>query len=748
MQDQQQKQLLDKEKKNVELNLYFVILIFSLIFVLWISRMAYSNTAIELEEQYIKIQTQDVISGVETSIRYGKELTNFYGIQSELSKITDIQKDNIGVVVFDMEGTPFVDVFRDKESGKDMLKAALTYYSEKQEDLAEYDSFRRAGVSGQFFAIKDKDNAPCGYLFVLYNRDKLVAPLDLIWEIIPLVIIFLLVMILLMVLTRNIDLKKSVPILILMVGLLAYMLVLFVSFKSSYENLVENSVTRTEQYIQNTVDRLTSRGLPEERLEKMKGYFEAAASSNEAVSAVEISKGKVHASVNNAYLASKINYMTLSFGATFVICLMIAYELTFAKSILLERVLRKRNKNSKVRLDDGLAGMIRILSFLLYTAIYTSMPYAAVLIRNDEVDVLHYSKEFVAPLPLTQELVAVLVIMLVGQRLYKNEKVRNLFLIALGILAVGNMACFSASDVVILIMLRTFCGVGFAFLKLFLNTVVALGSWTDESLKVNFANLNAGLLGGITVGSSLGSILAGSFGYFANYLFTAGLVFIVLVFGIFVIPWKNLEYGRTKIVDTEEAEKTSLITVLKNAKVRNAMLLTDIPLNIGLMYVVSFLPVYMGVIGQPAIATSYAYLINGLAGVYVGVAMIKLLKKLSVNRSVALSIFLGAGGILILLLGQNAFIVIISAAIMGLFDGFGTPTVTGYFTGVGNREHGDSAALLTIYASIGSAVQIICPILYGFMARPDGNLMPLGVFGIVFALFGVVFLFKKGDNYE
>ena len=166
------------------------------------------------------------------------------------------------------------------------------------------------------------------------------------------------------------------------------------------------------------------------------------------------------------------------------------------------------------------------------------------------------------------------------------------------------------------------------------------------------------------------------------------------------------------------------------------------------MYVVSFLPVYMGVIGQPAIATSYAYLINGLAGVYVGVAMIKLLKKLSVNRSVALSIFLGAGGILILLLGQNAFIVIISAAIMGLFDGFGTPTVTGYFTGVGNREHGDSAALLTIYASIGSAVQIICPILYGFVARPDGNLMPLGVFGIVFALFGVVFLFKKGDNYE
>lgn len=176
------------------------------------------------------------------------------------------------------------------------------------------------------------------------------------------------------------------------------------------------------------------------------------------------------------------------------------------------------------------------------------------------------------------------------------------------------------------------------------------------------------------------------------------------------------------------------------------MLFTDIPLNIGLMYVVSFLPVYMGVIGQPALATSYAYLINGLAGVYIGVSMIKLLKKLSVNRAVALSIFLGAGGILILLLGQNAFIVIISAAIMGLFDGFGTPTLTGYFTGVGNREHGDSAALLTLYGSVGSAVQIVCPILYGFLARPDGNLMPIAVFGVIFALFGLKFLFSKGEQ--
>lgn len=736
----------DKERNNIELKLFFVILVLSLAFVLWISRMSYDNTAIELEEQYIRIQTEDVISGIETSIRYGKELTNFYGIENELSKITDVQKENIGVVLLDKEGTPFVDVFRDKESGKDMLKAALTFYSEKRTATQEYATFRQAGVSGQFFVVKDKKNDPCGYLFVLYNRNRLVAHQDLVGELIPFGIILVLVMILLIVITKNINVKKFVPILILMLGLLAYILVLYVNFHSSYVDLVTSSATRTERYIQNTVDRLSSRGLPMERMESMNGYFESVAASNEAVGSIEVSHGKVHASVNDAYLSSKIQNMTLSFGAIFVICLMIAYELTFARSIILERVLNKKNKGSKVRLNDGLAGMIRIFSFLLYTAIYTSMPYAAVLIRNNEVNVLTYANEVVAPFPLTLELIAVLIIMLVGQRIYSREKVLRLFIIALSVLIVGNTACFFASSVISLILLRAFCGMGFAFLKLFLNTVVALGSWTEESLKVNFANLNGGLLGGITVGSSLGSILAGSFGYFANYIFTAGLIFIVLIFGLFVIPWRSLEYGRSKIVDEEEATATSLITVFRNAKVRSAMLFTDIPLNIGLMYVVSFLPVYMGVIGQPALATSYAYLINGLAGVYIGVSMIKLLKKLSVNRAFALSIFLGAGGILILLLGQNAFIVIISAAIMGLFDGFGTPTLTGYFTGVGNREHGDSAALLTLYGSVGSAVQIVCPILYGFLARPDGNLMPIAVFGVIFALFGLKFLFSKGEQ--
>lgn len=743
---------IDKKTKRVNFLIYLFILMFSLFFVLWISRMAYKNTAIDLSEQYIKIQTEDVVSVIETSIRYGKELTNYYGIEDEMQKIVDIRPNTIGVLLLDTEGNPFKDLFLDEESGRLMLKAALTTYKNGKLEGNDSISFRTGDVSGQAFAVFDAKDKVCGYLFVMYDRDNLIEPRYINNELAPLLAVLAVAIIILILLIHFVPDKKKLPILIIMIALFAYMAILYLSFRISFTDLISRNVDLTQQYVQSTVDGLRRKGLSVERIEGMKEYFSTVAEANEAVKSIDIKEGVVKAEidveavVNGDYLKEKLKHLLLSFGAIFIICLMIAFELTYALPVILEKINKRREGPAAPRVEGSMSGTIRLLSFLMYTAIYTSMPYAAVIVRNEGMSLFNLSTGTTSSLPLTLELVMILLVSLLVQRLYTKEKIFNLFLVSLSVLAVGNFACQRVSSALLLILLRAFCGIGFAFLKYFLNTLVALGSKTDEDIKENFANLNAGLLGGITVGSSLGSILAGSFGYFANYIFTAALVVVIFIFGFLVIPWKEMEEGR----DTSDTEKElpSLAMIFKNKRLRKAMILTDIPLNIGLMYVVAFLPVYMGVIGQPAIATSYAYIINGLAGVYVGVYMIKLLKKLSVKKSVAISIFMGAAGILILLFGKNAFIVILSAAILGLFDGYGTPTLTGYFTGEGNKEKADSASLLTLYGSIGSAVQIVCPLLYGLLARDDGNLTPLTIFGICFAAFGVLFILLAGKENE
>jgi predicted MFS family arabinose efflux permease len=307
-------------------------------------------------------------------------------------------------------------------------------------------------------------------------------------------------------------------------------------------------------------------------------------------------------------------------------------------------------------------------------------------------------------------------------------------------LILGNLACMVVGTPYLLIGLRAFCGIGFAFLKYWLNSIVAAGSKDDESFSINCGRLNAGLLGGITVGASLGAILAESLGYQSNYMFTAIILGILLVWALLTTPWKLLQQlqGTESAEEESHAEKGNLGGVLKNPKVLLTILFGCVPLNIGLMYVVAFVPSYMDCIGQTAIATSYVYLINGLAGVYIGMIVLNLLKKKSLYMSASLALFVAAGGMLVLLVSKSLGIILLSAGILGLFDGFGTPSITSYFTGL-SSDKSETAGMLTAFNMVGSAVQILCPMLYNVLIQPDGKTTYLAIFAVAYAVVAVLF---------
>lgn len=75
---------------------------------------------------------------------------------------------------------------------------------------------------------------------------------------------------------------------------------------------------------------------------------------------------------------------------------------------------------------------------------------------------------------------------------------------------------------------------------------------------------------------------------------------------------------------------------------------------------------------------------------------------------------------------------------MGLFDGFGTPSVTSYFTGLA-ADKSQTAGMLTMFHMTGSGVQILCPMLYNLMIQPDGSKIYLAVFGAVYLVLAGMF---------
>ena len=79
---------------------------------------------------------------------------------------------------------------------------------------------------------------------------------------------------------------------------------------------------------------------------------------------------------------------------------MITYELTHLAEIISVRTSKEFNQETPEQ-KAAIGGQIRLLSFLTYTAIYTSMSYTAVIMRNWDATLFGLTKEISASLPLT-----------------------------------------------------------------------------------------------------------------------------------------------------------------------------------------------------------------------------------------------------------------------------------------------------------------------------------------------------------
>lgn len=769
----------------------FSIIIFALIalgslsFVTWIGQMSFNNTCVELQEQYIGREVGEILNQVENSINFGKELDNYYGMDEVLESICQISEGNLKVVVTDASGDPMYLSF--DESAENVQILADIYGQEYRETLLSVAESTVQGVKASvgsreslIFPIFKNDTELLGHVSVIYQQEALQdnEGQSNIWKAMFIVWAVITVLIILIHLIRTGDDKKKLqvylPVFAVMIGMFVFILYLYNTYQEKYNVMIQDNVVSAATFVQDFVERLIDKGLPIDDTYRVAEYLTDKVRANDAIGSISVVRtyfdtatrlenvdstvihlplsndsAYIDVAVSQSFIQKQIRTMTLTFGAIFIICLMITYELTHLVEIISARLSNEFGQETDGQIH-GLAAQIKLYSFIAYTALYTSMPYAAVLMREWDASVFGLSKSVSASLPLTVELLCVMICSMILQKVYADTRMDRLAFFVFPFLIIGNLACMVVSSPYMLIGLRAFCGVGFAFLKYWLNSYVAAGSRDSREVSHNYGQLNAGLLGGITVGASLGSILAQSFGYQFNYLFTAIICLAVMVLTVMFMPFKMLNRRRLAAVEKAKEAPVRFGALIRNGSVLKAILLGDIPLNIGLMYVVSFLPVYMSSVGQSGVATSYAYLINGLAGVYVGVFLLSFFKNLSPKMGSVLALGLGSAGILILVAGSHVGILLLSAGIMGLFDGYGTPTVTGFFTSLSAVKKADTASMLTMFNSVGSAVQIVCPMLYNILIQPDGQKSYLMIFGICFAAVTVLFflLFRAREIEE
>lgn len=147
-------------------------------------------------------------------------------------------------------------------------------------------------------------------------------------------------------------------------------------------------------------------------------------------------------------------------------------------------------------------------------------------------------------------------------------------------------------------------------------------------------------------------------------------------------------------------------------------LLVMMPLLFVVLYTATLIPTL--VTGQSSeLLLSYCYIANGLAGFYLGPGLTRLLAgRLSLAQSLFGALLIGCAGVLVIGLPPFMVMVLVSSAIFGMLDGYGSPlAIDGFLALPAVNARLDETTATALYVALSNVVMAVVPVLIGALTE-------------------------------
>lgn len=794
-------------KKIWILSVFAVFIAVAMSFVSWLIYAVFSENYRDIKQQYYSVVSRQIVEDIENSVKNGKQIDRFYGMDGVLNDMLDIVSTEIvpvNTVITDAEGNILYTSYATSNKKDEYnLIMADSHVQDNLKFDGKTQGFRITNSGMYELMIQpvcDNSGEQIGSMVLFYRSSDIERELSAQKEssnvvtalcigatIILLVVYFLF-------LPRSITEKPEeeneieaytrkqrenkfmfiIPVVVIMAGLMVQCFISYNEYQKRYKDVMFEGATGISEYIGEIINGLNEKGVPYEKMNGLAEYLSDKVESSPLLWNVSIvnvyadtsqllsrnseynvsmlitKSGNMNMHINveisKDYIDSKMLNMLLVFVVTFAVALIMIFEFLKLPDALFTRLSGSFRK-SRTEQANSMAAVLRMGAFIAYTGMYVGIPFSSVLIAQWNKSVMGLPVTFLASIPMTAELLATMLCSLLCLPIYKKMNLRVVFGLSTLISVAANAMCFLANSPEQLIALRFLSGIGFAGIKYSLNTMVSEGSVNDANTTDNLAALNAGLLGGITCGGTLGAVIASSVSIQSSYLIAGIFIFVFLVIVFVLAPWKLFDENSSKKAAKEKG--TGVFSFIFNLQFLRYVLLVAVPVNFALMFVVAFFPSFVSTLGLPDVTTSYGYLINGLVGIYIGPSLLKSLSnKIGKSACVFLSLVLAAGSILILNISIPLVIVLVSVALLGLFDGFGTPASSDYYVNMPVIKRLGISQGLAVLSVIGSIIQTISPVLYSVIL--SSGTAGINILGIVFAAAALLFLvtIKVGSGAE
>ncbi len=744
-----------------------------------------------LTESYVSsfvLNGGESVRKIEYALKYGKQLDNFFGVQSILQEVKDNNADVKNIKIVLANGTTAYSLVEDS-----VVKVSGSLRSELLQMM-------RAGgrdsswlvVDHQYHvlvAINDPTGAPIGAMDIIFDESVIAPHADAFEASImqmTLMVGLAAALVLFVVLVKmqivdpasgNLRTKRLLAVVLAVIGLAQTVLTAqaILNFQPIYLDTVQRNHALVGQLVQKNIAKVIAKGVPYADLEKLDEWMDAIPKAMPEIESIVLTSaspapmftthradtmdnaqylrgldsknmtkvslaadtkghpGEAVIALSSRYIESKNRSIIIDALTLLVSTILFSVEIVLFLGIYFHaQALAHANANAGATpSDEDDTAIVRPQAFVFFLAASMSTSFLPVILKSFE-PIAGLPENIFLSLLLSIELMASIVSTLVTGVVLDRRGWRPPFLAGLLILATGTLLSALASSTAMFLLARLVVGVGYGFAWMSLRGFVAAGK-TSASQTTGFAGLNSGIYAGINCGVILGALLLERLSYSGIFWMSLVLTCIATVFCLCFT--RNRESSAAVPQPQAAPGATGL---LADGGIRIFFVTVAIPMAICLMFLNYFVPVYAKTVGISASDVGRLFLLYGLCVVYLGPVLSRtVIRRYSAKTSVGVSFVLIITGLLLFGFFPSALTCTVAVLLLGLSDGVGLVARNNYylsFNAVKRFGVGKSMGVFSIVTKLG---QTSGPLIFGWLSLVS---MGVGMLGAAFAVLLLLFL--------
>lgn len=728
------------------------------------------------------IVVSGVVNKLEYSLRYGKSLENYYGIEDLFEQVKRLCDYIDEAYIVNINGDI---IYENPYNGSEFVRpGGIDDNLENLHNTQGFLTWTENDTQNILIPVSDSTGSIVAGFGITYNNEVVTKNTHLyvssiaLYTVIAAIAAILLFILLFFIIRHDFVFKKLLLIVIpiIVASNLFLGAASFYTYRAGYTDLTKRTADTIGIKVQGDIKSVVNQGINYSELSEMDEYFRDVIKNTNQISIIELKPagegagqsaksgfslysddihytypfepdrvGKamdLHIEISEAYLKEKLNAIIVEILVSIVTSLMIAAEVIIFIVALLtgfNNLLKKRKTLVTKDMDEDIqsVGTIRGLFFFFAMFQYMAMAFIPIVMASIYKPIFGLPYEIAMSIPMTAQILTSILSAWICGRIVDKKGWRPVAVAGILIMVGGTVVAAMAKEPVLFIIAQIIMGLGLGCAKTSFDIFSVLTP-SSQKLEEYTSSINAGLIVGMSCSAAIGAIIADVFGFSGAFLVMGGfgllVVVLILLFSVNVRPGSAKETS-----DAGAAEEKNSAKFKFDSKFFSYILFLVVPYFFISMYLDYFFPVYADTKGMSTASIGHIFLLYGISTSYIGAFLCSFLSKKIKNIILMFSLLTLLGvGMGWFALSDSIVCAIALVLMIAVIDGIMPSLQYRYVYSLEISKKIGISRIIGIEGAFSSAIRGVAPVIFGFVMM-YGN-RGLFITGIIVAAFAILFL--------